>query len=199
MRKIIKNKIRCNKCGVELESTYREDFSCCDCGAVAISGGLEYLRRIGQIDKIVEFSEYEVEATVYFPVDGDNEFNKRVLIEEKVIVRRIVKKEDGMYIDDSMVEKETDLSLVINRLTKEKNLELIYATYNPKCNSMDVITSEDRFFRISCREAEADLRTSCWSEGVMCNLAIEKPLEYVRLILTGGMQALLDAEDGIYE
>lgn len=44
--KILVNKIRCNKCGDELESIYTHDFKWCKCNSVAVDGGLEYLRRI---------------------------------------------------------------------------------------------------------------------------------------------------------
>lgn len=48
---ILKNKIRCNKCKDEIESTYRWDFKWCKCGAVAVDGGKDYLKRCGDIDK----------------------------------------------------------------------------------------------------------------------------------------------------
>ena len=59
MQKILKNKIRCNKCGDEIESTHRHDFKFCKCGAVAVDGGMDYLRRCGSLDQFTELSEYE--------------------------------------------------------------------------------------------------------------------------------------------
>ena len=44
---IIVNKIRCKKCGDEIESKTVHDFKFCKCGAVAVDGGHEYLRRCG--------------------------------------------------------------------------------------------------------------------------------------------------------
>ena len=41
---LIRNAIRCNKCGDEIESTYRHDFRSCKCGAVFVDGGLDYQR-----------------------------------------------------------------------------------------------------------------------------------------------------------
>ena len=48
------NKIRCNECGQEVESTHVHDFVGCDCyiesgGAegCAVDGGHDYLRRVG--------------------------------------------------------------------------------------------------------------------------------------------------------
>ena len=43
--KIIKNAIRCNLCGEEIESISRHDYICCKCGACAVDGGHDYLRR----------------------------------------------------------------------------------------------------------------------------------------------------------
>ena len=45
MQKILVNKIKCNKCGDIIESTYRHDFKYCQCGAVAVDGGNDCLRR----------------------------------------------------------------------------------------------------------------------------------------------------------
>lgn len=42
---IIKNAIRCNFCGDEVESTYRHEYVRCKCGACAADGGHAYLRR----------------------------------------------------------------------------------------------------------------------------------------------------------
>jgi hypothetical protein len=42
---IIMNAIRCNLCGDEIESKHCHDFVQCKCGACAVDGGHEYLRR----------------------------------------------------------------------------------------------------------------------------------------------------------
>ena len=57
MEKIIVNKIRCKKCGNEIESTYRNDFKFCKCGAVAVDGGKDYLRRCGNREDWEELSK----------------------------------------------------------------------------------------------------------------------------------------------
>lgn len=59
MQKILVNKIRCNKCGDEIESTHRHDFKFCKCGAVAVDGGLDYLR--SDLKGFTELSEYDRE------------------------------------------------------------------------------------------------------------------------------------------
>ena len=45
MRKIIKNAIQCKLCGEVIESKHRHDYVQCKCGACAVDGGHEYLRR----------------------------------------------------------------------------------------------------------------------------------------------------------
>lgn len=45
---IIKNAIKCNKCGDIIESTYRHDFKWCSCKECAVDGGKAYLRRVGE-------------------------------------------------------------------------------------------------------------------------------------------------------
>lgn len=45
MRKIIKNSIQCKICGDVIESTYCHDYVECSCGACAVDGGHDYLRR----------------------------------------------------------------------------------------------------------------------------------------------------------
>lgn len=42
---IIRNAIRCNICGDKIESVGRHDYVTCSCGACAVDGGHDYLRR----------------------------------------------------------------------------------------------------------------------------------------------------------
>lgn len=42
---IIKNAIKCNRCGDIIESKSVHDFKSCSCGCVSVDGGTEYLRR----------------------------------------------------------------------------------------------------------------------------------------------------------
>lgn len=42
---IIKNAIKCKKCEEVIESVSLHDFKICSCGACAVDGGHEYLRR----------------------------------------------------------------------------------------------------------------------------------------------------------
>lgn len=43
--KLIKNAIKCNRCGDVIESKHRHDFKRCKCGTVFVDGGLDYSRR----------------------------------------------------------------------------------------------------------------------------------------------------------
>lgn len=54
--KILTNKI---KCGDILESKTPNDFKRCSCGKVAIDGGHEYLKRIGNEEDYIELSEID--------------------------------------------------------------------------------------------------------------------------------------------
>ena len=61
MRKILINKIKCNKCGDIIESTHRYDFKFCQRGAVAVNGGKDSLKRSyeNSSDDYTELSEKE--------------------------------------------------------------------------------------------------------------------------------------------
>ena len=59
-KKLIRtNKIMCRKCGDIIESTSVHDFKFCFCGACAVDGGTEYLRRIGEREDWEELSQFE--------------------------------------------------------------------------------------------------------------------------------------------
>lgn len=53
---ILRNRIRCNLCGDEIESFHRHDFVICKCGACAVDGGHDYLRRCGRIEDYTDLS-----------------------------------------------------------------------------------------------------------------------------------------------
>ena len=59
MEKILVNKIKCKKCEDVIESTSLYDFKYCKCGAVAVDGGHDYLRRIGNREDWKELSVTE--------------------------------------------------------------------------------------------------------------------------------------------
>ena len=76
-------------------------------------------------------------------------------------------------------------------------MKLIYATYNQRCNSIDITTFDNMLLRIDCNKAEDGLRTTLCSQNSLNALAIDEPLEYARLALDGEMQAWVDAIDSL--
>jgi hypothetical protein len=44
---IVQNQVRCHKCGDEPYSASGHDFKSCKCGNIAVDGGMNYLRRVG--------------------------------------------------------------------------------------------------------------------------------------------------------
>ena len=76
-------------------------------------------------------------------------------------------------------------------------MRTIFAEDNPQRNSVDVYTSASYMLRIDCWEAEKNLKTTPGSDCALNALAIDEPLEYVRLYLDGNMQMWVDAEDSL--
>ena len=59
MKKLIRNRCKCNKCKDIIESKHRHDFVRCKCGAIFTDGGTDYIRRGYQSkDDIIDLSEY---------------------------------------------------------------------------------------------------------------------------------------------
>lgn len=55
---IIKNAIQCKICGDIIESFSVHDYKSCSCGACAVYGGHEYLKRLAKsFEDIIELSE----------------------------------------------------------------------------------------------------------------------------------------------
>ena len=53
---VIKNMAACKECGEIIESKSRHDFVRCLCGAIAVDGGYDYLRRIGKLESFIDMS-----------------------------------------------------------------------------------------------------------------------------------------------
>lgn len=52
------NKAKCRRCGDIIESKSVHDYVICKCGAIAVDGGKEYLRRSAiDLNDIIELSE----------------------------------------------------------------------------------------------------------------------------------------------
>ena len=74
-------------------------------------------------------------------------------------------------------------------------MNTIYAEYNMYHNSIDIYTSAGYMLRLDCNKAEDGLKTTPCSQCQLNALAIDEPLEYVKLYLDGTMQMWVDAED----
>ena len=53
---IISNKIKCKKSGDIIEAKSTNDYKRCSCGAVAVDGGKDYLKRIGNEENYEKLS-----------------------------------------------------------------------------------------------------------------------------------------------
>ena len=51
---IVVNQVRCLKCGDTPFSAHVHDFKYCKCGNIAVDGGQDYLRRVGNLDNSYE-------------------------------------------------------------------------------------------------------------------------------------------------
>ena len=65
-KKILVNKIQCKKCKDIIESKHVHDFKWCSCKSIAVDGGLEYLRRIGNLEDIIELSKFDMKQEVVY-------------------------------------------------------------------------------------------------------------------------------------
>jgi hypothetical protein len=60
MKKLIRNRCKCNKCKDIIESKHRHDFVRCKCGAIFTDGGTDYIHRGYQSkDDIIDLSRTE--------------------------------------------------------------------------------------------------------------------------------------------
>lgn len=87
--------------------------------------------------------------------------------------------------------------LIIHFQERTDKMGLIYADYSPQTNSIDVTTFENYILRIDCNKAEDGLRITPCSQNSLNALAIDEPLEDVRLDLEGEMQAWVNAIDSL--
>jgi tRNA(Ile2) C34 agmatinyltransferase TiaS len=57
-KKIIRNKAKCKLCGDIIESMTRHDFKFCSCKKMAVDGGKDYIKRLGDPATCEEMSEF---------------------------------------------------------------------------------------------------------------------------------------------
>jgi hypothetical protein len=56
MHQILINQAKCTKCGDTPISTHRHDYVECSCGNIAVDGGMEYLKRSGDLSGYEDMS-----------------------------------------------------------------------------------------------------------------------------------------------
>jgi len=54
--RILQNQVQCHRCGSKPYSASVHDFRSCDCGAICVDGGLDYIRRVGDIHAYTDLS-----------------------------------------------------------------------------------------------------------------------------------------------
>jgi hypothetical protein len=57
-QRLIRNAAQCKKCGDLIVSKHRHDFVKCECGAIAVDGGLSYIRRVGNHEDMIDMCEF---------------------------------------------------------------------------------------------------------------------------------------------
>ncbi len=62
---IVQNAATCLSCGDFIVSKHRHDFVTCTCGAIAVDGGQDYLRRIGDFTNATDQS-WSLDSDLYF-------------------------------------------------------------------------------------------------------------------------------------
>jgi hypothetical protein len=58
---LIQNEAQCAKCGQIIFSRSRHDFVSCKCGAIAVDGGMDYRRIVGNLGDVIDRSMYITE------------------------------------------------------------------------------------------------------------------------------------------
>ena len=57
-QKLTRNVARCAKCNTVIESRHTHDFVWCECKAIFTDGGIDYIRRGGDLEVIIDLCEY---------------------------------------------------------------------------------------------------------------------------------------------
>lgn len=76
-------------------------------------------------------------------------------------------------------------------------MNFISAYYNIHQNSINITSFDGYILRIDCNKAEDGLKTTPWTDYVINSLAIDNPIEYVRLYINNEMQIFVDAEGSL--
>lgn len=69
---IIRNAAKCNKCKDVIQSTSTHDFISCNCGAIAVDGGNQYLRAVGNQEDFIPLYVSTDKQYIPFSVQLEN-------------------------------------------------------------------------------------------------------------------------------
>ena len=72
-RRVILNRAQCAECKDIITSYHVHDYVQCKCGAIAVDGGNEYLRRVGLLSSMIEMCEYDDGSKDYENVVSESE------------------------------------------------------------------------------------------------------------------------------
>ena len=103
--KILVNQIKCLECGDTPYSAHRHDFKYCKCGAVAVDGGMDYLRRVGELSSIYDMSVV-IDQKLYEALKGAVKWARETQRNDFGTVCAIVRaiRDEGYSIQERLVE-----------------------------------------------------------------------------------------------
>lgn len=136
MDKIITNKIKCRTCGDVIESVFTHDLKRCQCGAVEIDGGKEYLRRSAKsIDDFIELS------TV---INADDEIQEKDMLDTGVSKELFQKFPPCLKREILLIKKARlgEIELPVDCLQDE-----ISADINMLCRARKITDEESIFLK----------------------------------------------------
>lgn len=119
---IIVNQARCRKCGDIVESRFVNDFKRCSCGSIAVDGGLEYIKRIGDQENIIELSIIEEGITKRLkPFDFSKSINNIELYQRLCYYHN--EANDNMHMLNENRELALDNFKKLYRLLRDEDTE----------------------------------------------------------------------------
>ena len=111
---ILENKIQCVKCKEIIESIHTHDFKLCSCGACAVDGGKDYLRRCGVSGDFIDLSICE-EAD---KINTDDVLRKKTSIEK---LEKIIMALENVTLPDKKEQFDAMSEAYVRKLEKIKN------------------------------------------------------------------------------
>lgn len=86
---ITRNSVRCHKCNDEIESKSRHDFVFCSCGNIAVDGGKDYLKRVGNGLKDESFTDTSTETSKPIKQESRSQLRTAILSMVKGKIRKM--------------------------------------------------------------------------------------------------------------